>query len=101
MAEIINVFHNEITNPFTRIPAWRITRVEQSSDFQYCTVYWTIDDPKDHRLYFSAINDALKGCDSTIRYHLSQTFRLRVVPTIRFLFEDYLKTSDLDRDIPT
>ena len=89
MAEILNIFHKEVSNPFLRLPVWRITRLEQSTDYQYCTIFWTIDHQDERQLYFSAISEALINSDSILRFHLSRAFQLKIIPNIRFLFENY------------
>lgn len=98
--EIVAIMHDKINNPYIKLPVWRITRVEQSSDYQYCTVRWTIDDTSEHERYFGLLKKALDDCAAVIRFQLAHRLSLRAAPTVRFLYEDYstaIFTNDIDK----
>lgn len=88
-SEIVGILSTDVKDPYIRLPVWRVSRVEQSSDYQYCVIRWTIDDQEDHRLYRKNLETALSATSSTIKYQLARKLSLRVAPTVRFEYEDY------------
>ena len=79
----------QTTDPFIRLPIWRLTKVLLSPDHQYLTAKWTIDDPKDLEKYAKTLSEAfIKHC-SVIRAKLAINLQMRCVPHIRFSYEDY------------
>ncbi|PJF17390.1 Ribosome-binding factor A [Paramicrosporidium saccamoebae] len=88
-SEIVGILSTDVKDPYIRLPVWRVSRVEQSSDYQYCVIRWTIDDQDDYRLYRKNLEAALAATSATIKYQLARKLSLRVAPTVRFEYEDY------------
>jgi ribosome-binding factor A len=88
-SEIVGILSTDVKDPYIRLPVWRVSRVEQSSDYQYCVIRWTIDDQEDHRLYRRHLETALSATSTMIKYQLARKLSLRVAPTVRFEYEDY------------
>lgn len=86
---ILQILHEKIRDPLVRSPVWRITRIQQSADYQYCTIRWTIDNEQDHARYAGPLKPALEATATTLRYELARRLSLRVAPLISFSYEDY------------
>lgn len=87
--EILRIVAEESTDPYLRLPVWRITRLEHSVDYRFCTVRWVIDDADDFKRYFEPLRTALNQSNSFIRHILATRNSLKVTPYIKFVYENY------------
>jgi ribosome-binding factor A len=94
--EILAIIAGSIQNPTLKSSFWRVTRAEPSSDYQYCVVRWTIDDPVDYINHHEQVKTALATISTSVRYELAQRLSLRRAPQIRFEYEDYTAISMAD-----
>lgn len=87
--QILQILHEKVRDPLTRSSVWRITRVQQSADYQYCIIRWTIDNDHDHERYAEPIKASLERSTTIIRYELAKRLSLRIAPLVTFSYEDY------------
>lgn len=87
--QILSIISESVQNPLIQLPIWRITRVQQSRDYQFCTIRWTIDDSTDYEKYHGSLSQALSKATSVIRYQLASRMSLKVAPLIQFEYEDW------------